>query len=407
MIIPLNKYIHFFMWLSVIFYFLVTGCATEKQRPSVSDAMDFAALQTRNMLDSLAIKGTDRLPKSVNPTGELVSSGIYDWTSGFFPGSLWYLYKYSDDPFWEEQARRYTQLLVPVKDFSGHHDVGFMIGSSFGNGYRFTKDSAYREVIIQAAKSLSKRYNAHVGAILSWNVDKGWQSQRGWKFPVIIDNMMNLELLFEATTLTGDSTFYRIAVSHADVTLANHFRPDYSSFHVVDYSPDDGSVLHRQTAQGYADSSAWARGQAWALYGFIMCYENTGFEKYRDHAQHVADFIINHPRLPADKVPYWDFDSPDIPNTYRDASAGAIIASALLKLADVVDQATSDRYWKTATTIIETLSSPQYRADAGSNQGFILKHSVGSIPHNNEIDVPLAYADYYYLEALLRLSELL
>jgi len=218
---------------------------------------------------------------------------------------------------------------------------------------------------------------------------------------------MNLELLFDATTFSGDSTFYQIAVSHADVTLANHFRPDYSSYHVVDYDPADGRVLHQQTAQGYADSSAWARGQAWALYGFIMCFEKTGSEKYRNQAQHVADFIINHPRLPSDKIPYWDFDSPDIPNTYRDVSAGAIIASALLKLADAVDETASGRYRKIATTMLDALSSADYRAAMGTNQGFILKHSVGSIPHNNEIDVPLAYADYYYLEALLRQKGLL
>ncbi|SFC43998.1 Glycosyl Hydrolase Family 88 [Parapedobacter composti] len=391
----LNNYKMFF----VIILFL-SGCGVG-ERQETSSEYDFAIRQTRHLLDSLETREPGKLPKSVTPDGELKLTGIYGWTSGFFPGTLWYLYAYSNDPFWKQQAQRFTLLLDPVKDFSGHHDVGFMINSSYGNGYRFTNDSSYAAVIVQAAKSLGRRFNPNVGAIQSWNVDKGWQAQRGWEFPVIIDNMMNLELLFNATALSGDSSFYRMAVSHADVTLENQFRPDNSCYHVVDYNSIDGSVRAKQTAQGYSDHSAWARGQAWALYGFIMCYEKTGLARYLEQAERVADFIIDHPRLPADKIPYWDFDSPDIPETYRDVSSAAIIASALFKLANRVGESASGRYGDAAMAMLNAMSSANYRAELGTNYGFLLAHSVGSIPHGDEVDAPLVYADYYYLEALL------
>ncbi|WP_222852169.1 glycoside hydrolase family 88 protein [Olivibacter sp. SDN3] len=369
--------------------------------------LTFAYRQTQHMLDSLTHLQKDRLPKSVDEQGNMTQSDIYDWTSGFFPGTLWYIYEFSEDTAMKNQAIHWTRLLEPVKDFYGHHDVGFMINCSYGNAYRITQDTVYKQVMVKAARSLTKRYDEKVGAILSWNVDDGsWQSERGWKYPVIIDNMMNLELLFNAFNFTGDSTFYKIAVAHADKTLANHFRSDYSSYHVVDYDPETGVVSHQHTAQGFAHESAWSRGQAWGLYGFAFCYRETGFDRYLEQAEHIADYILNHPRLPEDKIPYWDFDAPDIPSTYRDASAAAIIASGLLDLAEVMDGEKAQHYRIVAREIIHNLSAPPYRAALGTNQGYILKHSVGSIPHGNEIDVPLIYADYYYVESLMKLRRL-
>jgi uncharacterized protein YyaL (SSP411 family) len=226
-------------------------------------------------------------------------------------------YNLTGDKKWLPLAEKYTEALDSVKYLKWHHDVGFMIGCSYLNGYRMADKKEYKDVIIEAAKSLSTRFRPNAGVIQSWDADKGWQGTRGWKCPVIIDNMMNLELLFEATALSGDSTFYNIAVKHADTTMAHHFRPDNSCYHVVDYDPETGEVRKRQTAQGYADESAWARGQAWALYGYTTCYRYTKDKKYLDQAQKVYNFIFNNKNLPEDLVPYWDYDAPNIPNERR------------------------------------------------------------------------------------------
>ena len=225
----------------------------------------------------------------------------------------------------------------------------------------------------------------------------------GWKCPVIIDNLMNLELLFEATRLSGDSTYYNIAVSHADKTLKNHFRKDGSSYHVVDYDPETGEVLKRCTAQGYSDESAWARGQAWAIYGYTMCYRYTHCQAYLNLAKKVYEFIFTNSNLPEDLIPYWDFDALNIPKELRDVSAATITASALYELSAFSN---NKEYKETADKIMKTLSSPAYRAEIGENHYFLLMHSVGSFPDCTEIDVPLSYADYYYLEALRRKRDL-
>ena len=297
------------------------------------------------------------------------------------------------------QSRRFTEALDSIQYLTWHHDVGFMIGSSYLNIYRLSPNKAYKKAIIQTAKSLCTRFRKKAGVIQSWNVDRGWQSKRGWTCPVIIDNMMNLELLFEATRLSGDSTYWKVAVSHANKTLENQFRKDGSCYHVVDYDPNNGAVLHRQTAQGYADNSAWARGQAWAVYGYTVCYRYTHDRKYLDQAVKTLNFVMQNPNLPEDLIPYWDFDAPNIPNEPRDVSSAACIASALYEMNNYLPD---NGYTSLADRIIRSLSSPEYRAPLGKNGCFLLMHSVGSIPHNNEIDVPLNYADYYFLEALTR-----
>jgi len=252
--------------------------------------------------------------------------------------------------------------------------------------------------MITASNSLATRFNPNVGCIKSWDVTSGWQKERGWKFPVIVDNMMNLELLFKASLLTGDSKYKDIAITHANTTIKNHFRENNSSFHVVDYDPETGEVRGKHTAQGFAASSSWARGQAWGLYGYTVCYRYTKDEKYLKQAQKIANYIINYKGTPKDGIPYWDYDAANIPNEPRDVSAAAITASALIEL-----NGYSKENYKTAIDkILESLASNEYTAAIGENHNFILKHSVGSIPHGNEIDVPLSYADYYYLEALSR-----
>jgi rhamnogalacturonyl hydrolase YesR len=319
-----------------------------------------------------------------------------DWTSGFFPGSLWLLSELTGDPTWRDPAAAYTAGLEGMKANRRTHDVGFMLFCSFGQGYRLTQNPHYRDVLLAGAESLLTRFNPAVGCI------KSWDTRAEWPYPVIIDNMMNLELLLWATQESGDPKYREIAVSHADVTLRHHFRPDASSYHVVDYDPATGAVRKRQTHQGAADESAWARGQGWALYGFTFMFRETGQPAYLEHAQRVAAFIMNHPRLPADKVPYWDFDAPRIPKAPRDASAAAIISSALLELSRLAGEPEAQAYRAFAIDQLRHLASPEYLAPVGENGGFLLKHSTGSHPRSSEIDVPLNYADYYFLEALLR-----
>ena len=387
--------------LSVVFLLMpaLAGGAEITMTTLCNDDINFAVRQYTLMLDDIGRKGPVRLPKTIDKMSRRVMIPIDDWCSGFFAGSLWYLYQLTGDKRWVTQAKRYTECLDSIQYLTWHHDVGFMIGSSYLNGYRIHPSKAYKKVIVQTAKSLSTRFRPGAGIIQSWNTTAGWQSKRGWHCPVIIDNMMNLELLFEATRLSGDSTFWHIAVSHADKTLANHFRPDGSCYHVVDYDPQTGAVLHRQTAQGYADNSVWSRGQAWAVYGFTVCYRYTKDPRYLQQAQRTLNMLMNHPNLDNDLVPYWDLDAPNIPNEPRDASTAAALASALYEMSAYVADKGYDRL---ADRILISLSSKAYRAPLGKNGDFLLMHSVGSIPHGSEIDVPLNYADYYFLEALYR-----
>lgn len=383
--------------------FLMTPAFCHAENNDISNVINndinFSTRQYSLMLQQIGREGKVRIPKTIDKLGHMVYIPIDDWCSGFFPGSLCYLYQLTNDKSWLLQSKRFTEALDSIQYLTWHHDVGFMIGSSYLNIYRLNPNKAYKKAIIQTAKSLCTRFRKKAGVIQSWNVDRGWQSKRGWTCPVIIDNMMNLELLFEATRLSGDSTYWKVAVSHANKTLENQFRKDGSCYHVVDYDPNNGAVLHRQTAQGYADNSAWARGQAWAVYGYTVCYRYTHDRKYLDQAVKTLNFVMQNPNLPDDLIPYWDFDAPNIPNEPRDASSAACIASALYEMNNYLPD---NGYTSLADRIIRSLSSPEYRAPLGKNGCFLLMHSVGSIPHNNEIDVPLNYADYYFLEALTR-----
>lgn len=382
---------------------VVTSAAGSPASDFINENVAHAANQYRGHLDTIDSIGHFVNPRTTLPDGNIWYVPVDDWCSGFFPGSLWYLGELTGNQDWSRRAADYTETLDSAQYLTWHHDVGFIIGSSYLNGYRLGGKEQYAPVVVNAAKSLATRFRPGAGVIQSWNVDKGWQSERGWACPVIIDNMMNLEIMFEATRLTGDSTFYDIAVSHANTTMAHHFRPDFSCYHVVDYDPATGDVRHRQTAQGYADESSWARGQAWALYGYTMCYRYTGDPNYIYQAIKVCNMIFNTPSMPDDLVPYWDYNAPNIPSEPRDASAAACTASALYELSTYLP---GRGYKELADKVVASLSSPAYRAATGENNHFLLMHSVGSIPHGHEIDVPINYADYYYLEALLRKKKL-
>lgn len=384
--------------LVVALILVVTFAFVQNVTVPVKSAMQAVQTHLTNMVQT----NTDvtKYPRSAKKDGTLATTSARDWTSGFFPGSLWYMYDYTKDKKWETLARQWTAGLEKEQFNKGTHDLGFILFCSYGNGYRLTKDPKYKDIIIQGSKSLITRFNKKAGVIRSWdhNRDK-------WDFPVIIDNMMNLEMLYWASKQTGDPIYANVATTHALTTLKHHFRPDYSSYHVIDYDTVTGQVRKKQTHQGYADASAWARGQAWALYGYTVTYRETKDARFLKQAQGIADFFINHKNLPADKIPYWDFDAPARADLPRDASAAAIAASGLLELSKY-SGAKGETYKKAASQMLASLASPAYLAKANTNNNFVLMHATGHLPNNSEIDGPLNYADYYFIEGLLRWQQM-
>jgi unsaturated chondroitin disaccharide hydrolase len=379
----------------VLFIFLqaLSQSSKKEMQKLVDENLQIAVKQYKYMQQLLP---AGKLPRSYDSVkNELIVSGTDWWCSGFYPGTLWYLYEYTKDESLKTEAIRSTALLEKEKNNKGTHDLGFMLYCSYGNGYRLTKENSYKNVMITGAQSLSTRFNPIIGCIKSWNSNSRWQ------FPVIVDNMMNLEFLCEMTKLSGDSSFYKLAIKHANTTIKNHYRNDYSSYHVIDYDTVTGKKIKGYTAQGAFDESAWARGQSWGLYGFTMMYRETQKKEYLYQAINIANFLLHHKNMPADKIPYWDYDAKEIPNTYRDASAAAILCSALLELAKYSNKTQQKEYMDVAITILKNLSS-SYRANGGTNGGFILKHGVGHLPAKSEVDVPLTYGDYYFIEALIR-----
>ena len=366
------------------------GAGPDPKLESVKHAIDVARSQLE--LSSAEFDSLPGFPRSLMPKFKVVDAK--DWTSGFYPGTLWEAYRLTGDEHLRAEAEKFTARLEGIQYYKGTHDLGFMVFCSYGQQQQTLHDAHSAEVIVEAANSLISRCDSTVGLIRSWDFGE-------WNYPVIIDNMMNLEMLFWASKHTGDPKYRNVAVRHADLTMQNHFREDGSSYHVVSYN-DDGTVESRGTFQGYSDSSAWARGQGWGLYGYTMCYRETGDAKYLDHARRIALFIMNHPRTPADLIPYWDYDAPDIPDAPRDASAAAVIASALFELSTLVPEEEGRSYFERAERMLMSLSSDAYLAEKGTNGGFILRHSVGHLPAQSEIDTPLNYADYYYLEAIGR-----
>ena len=371
----------------------------EKQKMAklIQDNFEFADSQYQLMMQSIP---ADMLPQSYDPkTGQVVSREIQWWCSGFYPGSLFMIYEQTKNEKIKKEAERALELIAPNQFFTDNHDLGFMMYNSFGNAYRVTKNEKYKQYIFNSAKSLATRYRPQIKSIQSWNKNQYFNC------PVIMDNMMNLEMLNWASQNGADPVFAQIANTHAQTAMKSFFRPDYSSYHVVDYDLATGKILQKRTHQGASNNSAWSRGQAWGLYGFVTMYRDTKNKAYLDHAKKIAQFLINHPNMPADFVPYWDYDAPLQPLSKRDASAAAIMASALLELGQYTQGADKDAYVKAATKMIESLASPAYRNKLGECSGFILNKSTGALPMGKEIEVPIIYADYYFLEALKRYKE--
>jgi unsaturated chondroitin disaccharide hydrolase len=355
-------------------------------------ALNFAQSQLKLAFENIPFNNL--YPRSTNKDGSLSLTPASDWTSGFFAGNLWLMYQYTEEEYWKKAAMKWTEPLESNKFNTSTHDLGFMMYCSFGNGYRLTNDAQYKDILLTSAKSLASRFNAKIGCIQSWNHPE-------YEFPVIIDNMMNLELLFWATATNGDSSFYKIAETHALTTMANHYRADYSVYQVVDFSKDTGQAIWKGNRQGYDNTSAWARGQAWGLYGYTMCYRETKNPEFLAMAENIASYILHQTDKLCGNIPFWDYNAPNIPNEPKDASAAAITCSALIELSEY-SSANKAHYLAAVENILAYLSSEEYQATLGTNNNFILKHSVGSFPANKEIDVPLIYADYYYIESLLK-----
>ncbi len=390
------------LYFVIVLFFI--SCTKGKQAANqpiqkalpAAERLDELSSKMLNYLSDIPLDST-RIPRSIKSFGRLRATPSHKWTSGFFPGILWQLYDHSRNSTIKDAAEKWTAFIEKEKWDNHSHDLGFKLYCSFGKGYHITDNQEYKDIVVQASKTLIQRYNKNVGAIRSWdfNADK-------WEFPVIIDNMMNLEMLFEATRLTGDSIYHNIAYQHSKTTLENHFRKDHSSVHVVVYDTLAGSVLQKITHQGFNDESAWARGQAWGLYGFTMAYGRTKDVLFLEKAKAIAQFFFTHPNLPKDKIPYWDFDATKIPNEPRDVSAAAIAASGLLELMKY-DTINSEKYLGWVDEILTSLSQLHYQADIPP---FILSQSTGNLPEKSEVEVPIVYADYYYVEALLRKKNL-
>ena len=373
------------------------GCGAGAPRGDpAEDAFDVAVRRGQTVArDRLAATtarlGARRWPNATTARGRWATTGAGRWTSGFLPGALWLAYQESADPVWRSRAARRQAGLAGQASNTTTHDVGFMILDSFGNGYRLTRDGAYRRTVLRAAASLATRYSDAVGAIRSWNGGS-------WRYPVIVDNMMNLELLFWAADHGGRSVWREIAIAHALTTARDHVRRDGSTYHVVDYDPATGDVWHKGTHQGASAASTWARGQAWAIHGFATAYRETGDPRMLATARRVADWFAT--RLPPGGVPYWDFSARS--GASRDSSAAAIAASGLLELARLEpDGARAARSLGTARTILAALSSPAYLSRGSGGEAALL-HGTANAPTGHR-DTGLIYGDYYYLQALLRL----
>ncbi len=395
----------------------LTSCA---QKPAVDldKIFTFADEQTKRLLSELDHSGTE-FPRSMHNDKKLKTNSLTSWTNGYFPGSLWYLYEYTKDQYWKDEALLWTHKLEPIQHYARHHDIGLVMYCSYGNANRILGNDLYKDVLVTTSKTLCSRFMPKAGIIRSWDRKI---SRKGtvWNCPVIIDNMMVIEILFYASKVTGDDYYKNIAITHANTTMKNHIRPDYSSYHVVNYDTVTGAILDKDTYQGFAKNSTWSRGQSWGIYGFTMMYRETKDAKYLETARKMADFFINHPNLPKDMIPYWDFnvEQPGYVSDYdydatrfangtpRDVSAAAVTCSGLIELSSFLGK-DGKKYLNAAEKMLQSMSSPQYTSKAGENANFILDHYVGNMPVLEEVDKPSVYADYYYLEALLRYKRLL
>lgn len=390
----MNRVSYFVVAIGLVMLF--GACKTDGKNNTLAESISIDSLLQVRYQKLLAYPvDSMSFPRSYTPATKTIKKvPSKDWTSGFFPGNLWHLYQLTGNTKFKEKAAEWTTYMEREKFNGVTHDMGFKVFCSFGEGLKVKENQQYKDVILTSANTLSTRYNSAVGSLRSWDFNSDV-----WEFPVIVDNMMNLELLFEATKISGDSTYHKMAVSHANTTLKNHFREDNSSYHVVVYDTISGAVKDKVTHQGYDANSAWARGQAWGIYGFTMSYRYTKDPSYLEQAKASANFYLNHPSLREDGIPYWDFNDPAIPDAVRDVSAATVIASAFYELMKYDDD---PKYKSYADKVLRNLQTEEYVLEAEIDAPFILDHSTGNWPKKDEMDEPIVYGDYYFLEALLR-----
>lgn len=390
--------------LLLLFLFCATPPAGAGSKSKVRWAdrqLEYCRRQIARTLE--ALPNDSVLPRSIDiDKCSWHTTDAYDWTSGFWPGILWYSYENSGKLSDKLQALAYTERQRPLVEESHEpdHDIGFQLLCSYGHAYQNTGRKEYLDILLEGAAKLAKLYNPKVGTILSW--PHAVKSQ-GWPHNTIMDNMMNLQLLFFAERHGGPEEYRDMAVNHARKTMDHQFREDYSSYHVALYDSITGRFIRGCTNQGLNDESFWARGQAWGIYGFTVVYRETLDKTFLRFVEKITEAYLA--RLPEDYVPYWDFDDPHIPNAERDASAAAIVASALLELSQLEDnEELARRYILASERMLRSLSSVQYQS-RNRNSAFLL-HSTGNMPGGYEIDASINYADYYYIEALTRYRKL-
>jgi unsaturated chondroitin disaccharide hydrolase len=400
------------MKIKAYFFICMVMCITESSCSlhnkavldsfAVDKQLEYCDAQVKRTLAKVD-NDSSRMPRCVNAnSADWYMVNIYDWTSGFWPGILWYDYEVTQDENIKKTAIRYTEYLLPLAlpDHIGDHDIGFQLFCSFGNAYRQTENEAYKDVLIEGARKLATLYNPKVGTILSW---PGMVEKMSWPHNTILDNLMNLEILFWASKNGGKKEWYDIAKNHAQVTMENQFRDDFTSYHVAVYDTITGKLIKGVTNQGYGDETFWARGQAWSIYGYTIAYRETGDKNFLRFAEKITDVYLK--RLPEDYIPYWDFDDPNIPDAPKDASSAAIVSSALLEMSQLEDNKEKAKAYKdVAIKMLENLSSDKYQS-RDANSSFLL-HSTGNYPGGYEIDASINYADHYYLEALVRYKEM-
>jgi len=393
--------------LSGIFLCLLMGC----QQPNefkADTALNYCASQVNRALESLRDSAGNynynMEPRNIlegDTTWNCRQARAEEWCSGFWPGILWMDYAYTKDENVKKQAEGYTEVLSFLANQPAFdHDLGFLVINSFLKGYEQTGNTEYKRIALAAADTLATLFNDKTGTILSW--PRHLKDYGGHN--TIMDNMINLELLCWAADNGGKKSLKDIAIRHAETTMKNHFREDGSCYHVAIYDTLTGNFLRGMTHQGYADSSMWSRGQSWAIYGYTMMYRYTHDTRFLDFAQKVTDIYLQ--RLyetSNDWIPLWDMDDPRGIKAPKDASAACVVASALIELCTYVDSPQKEKYKSAAINMLRDLSGIAYQS-RNKNVAFLM-HSTGHHPAGSEIDASIIYADYYYIEALLRISQ--
>jgi hypothetical protein len=397
-----------FLWMGFVILMAGAGCrntrdvvferAESEAPPKIDSLLNHFVIKYQIFLDSF--QDSTRFPRSYDQ-GKIIYTGSSGWTSGFFPGILWNLYRYSGRKEFFNAASCWTRTLLVESSNTSTHDIGFIINSSVGLGYKITGEDSLKEFILKAAKSLASRYHEKPGCI------KSLDNFNDFSYPVLIDNLVNLEILFKAWKWTGNDLYYHMAYSHALKTMENQMRKDFSAYQLVDYDAEKGFPVYKGTFQGYSANSVWSRGQAWGIYGYTMAYRETHDRIFLDQAERMADFMINDPYFKDGYIPFWDMNTPKVPHELRDASAAAILASAFIELSTFLESTDRDKYFKAGENIIQSLANPEYCSGMNENSFFVVKHGVGNFPGKIEVDVPLIYADYYLLEALLKYKDII